>query len=61
MPLILAFRRKRQGDICKFETTLVYRVKFQDNLDYTEKPVLTNQTNLPTKQTNIQQKLAFKS
>jgi hypothetical protein len=37
MPLIAALGRQRQADLCEFEASLVYKVKFLDSQDYTEK------------------------
>ena len=30
MPLIPALRRQRQGNLCEFKASLVYKSKFQD-------------------------------
>jgi hypothetical protein len=49
---VVVLGRQRQMDLCEFEASLVYIIKFQDSHGYEEKPCL-KQTN---KQTNTQTK-----
>ena len=49
MPLIPTHRRQRQGDLCEFEASLVYRASFRTSSIAMEKPGLEKQANKKTK------------
>jgi hypothetical protein len=40
IPLIPAFGRQKQADLCKFKGSLVYIVESQDSQGYTVRPIL---------------------
>ena len=43
MPLIPALRRKRQADLCEFETSLVHRTSYRIGPKATEKSCLNKE------------------
>ena len=60
MPLISALRRQRQGNLCEFETSLVYRVSARIGSKATHRnSCLEKTTNQTNKQNKTYQKKSY--